>query len=145
MLTGLPPFYTRDRDRLFNNIQYGEVDYKDYLSQRVKDLLSSLFIKDPELRLGSGPNGAQDIKNHPWFQEINWDSLLRKQVPPPFVPNSANGNPIHFFEPEFTRQPAVDSAGREEAKLAGSPTYNGFSYKESNALDSMVLDTSSDN
>ena len=139
MLTGLPPFYTRDRDRLFNNIQYGEVNYPEYLSPTVKSLLSSLFIKDPELRLGSGPNGSQNIKSHPWFREIDWDALIRRQLSTPFVPNLAS--PINNFEREFTVQPAVDSAGKE-AKIASSPTYTGFSFKENNTLDDMILDHS---
>lgn len=139
MLTGLPPFYTRDRDKLFNNIQYGELSFPEYLSSTVKDLLSGLFIKNPEMRLGSG--SSQDIKNHPWFRDINWDLLLRKELPAPFVPNLANNNMISYFDREFTVQPAVDSAGKEEAKLASSPTYNGFSFKESNILDDVVMDT----
>ena len=141
MITGLPPFYTRDREKLFNSIQYGEVTFHEYLSLPVKELLSGLFIKDPECRLGSGPNGSQDIKKHAWFRDINWDSLLRKQIPPPFVPVLPNNNLIANFEKEFTGQPAEDSAGRDEAKLACSPTYNGFSFKASNQLDDMVLDT----
>ena len=140
MLTGLPPFYTRDRDRLFNNIQFGELSFPEYLSPAVKDLLSGLFVKDPELRLGSGNSGSQDIKNHAWFAEINWESLLRKEIQPPFVPNLSSNSMINYFDREFTVQPAVDSAGKE-AKLVSSPTYNGFSFKASNALDDMVMDT----
>ena len=55
------------------------------------------------------------------------------------MPNLAS--PINNFEREFTVQPAVDSAGKE-AKIASSPTYTGFSFKENNTLDDMILDHS---
>lgn len=32
MLTGLPPFYTRDRDKLFNSIKYCEINIPSYFS-----------------------------------------------------------------------------------------------------------------
>lgn len=64
MLTGLPPFYTRDRDRLFHNIKYTNLNMPKFLSPEVNDLLLKLFFKDPNQRLGSGPEGIDEIKNH---------------------------------------------------------------------------------
>ena len=37
-------------------------------------------------RLGSGPRGVKDIKEHPYFANINWDLLEQKHVEPPFKP-----------------------------------------------------------
>lgn len=128
MLTGLPPFYTRDRERLFQNIQFGEINYPASMSPAVKDLLSGLFQKNPDNRLGSGSSGSQDIKRHPWFGPINWDQLFRKQASPPFVPNLGS-NPIRYFDKTFTDKPAVDSVGREEAKLSSTNDFPGFSYE----------------
>jgi hypothetical protein len=31
--------------------------------------------------LGSGAHGISDIKCHPFFASIDWDKLLKKQVP----------------------------------------------------------------
>lgn len=33
-----------------------------------QDLLQRLLCKDPKKRLGAGPQGAQEVKNHPFFQ-----------------------------------------------------------------------------
>jgi len=41
MLTGLPPFYSKDRDKLFKNIKAGAIKYPNYLS---KDALSLLQV-----------------------------------------------------------------------------------------------------
>jgi serine/threonine protein kinase len=126
MLTGLPPFYTKDRERLFNNIQFSDIKYPDYLSPSARNLISGLLVKDPDLRLGSGASGSQSIKQHSWFGGLDWSALLNKSIPAPFVP-TLSGNMTNNFEPEFTKKPAVDSAKRE-AKLAGSLTYEDFSF-----------------
>lgn len=39
MLTGLPPFYTRDRDRLFHNIKYTNLKIPKTVSPEATDLL----------------------------------------------------------------------------------------------------------
>lgn len=33
-----------------------------------KDLIQRLLVKDPKKRLGSGPNGAENVKKHPFYQ-----------------------------------------------------------------------------
>lgn len=33
-----------------------------------QDLLQRLLCKDPKKRLGAGHQGAQEVKNHPFFQ-----------------------------------------------------------------------------
>ena len=33
-----------------------------------QDLLQRLLCKDPRKRLGAGPQGAQEVKDHPFFQ-----------------------------------------------------------------------------
>ena len=86
MLTGLPPFYTSDREELFDRIKFGSIKYPDYFTPSAKDLLNGLFLKNPEKRLGSGPDGIKNIKTHLWFSGVNYDAFLRKEVKPPFIP-----------------------------------------------------------
>jgi protein-serine/threonine kinase len=40
------------------------------------------MITDAEYRLGR--NGADDIKNHPFFDGLDWSSL--RKMTPPYVP-----------------------------------------------------------
>jgi serine/threonine protein kinase len=84
MLTGLPPFFTKDRERLFQNIMRSELSYPPYISPVCRGLLTQLFIKDPSQRLGNA--GAHELKAHPFFATVDWDGLHAKQVRPPFTP-----------------------------------------------------------
>merc|ERR1711865_611409 len=55
MLTGLPPYYTRDREKLFERIRRGDLSYPSYVTPVAKSLLQSLLYADPNRRLGGGP------------------------------------------------------------------------------------------
>jgi protein-serine/threonine kinase len=59
MLCGLPPFYSKEREKLYKNIKYGEPRLDmPFLSEAAKDLCRKLLEKDPSKRLGSGERDA---------------------------------------------------------------------------------------
>src|SRR6476620_8378671 len=72
MLTGLPPFYCQDRERLFEKIRKSELTYPAALSRPSVTILKGLLTKDPTLRLGSGVTDADEIQSHEFFSPINW-------------------------------------------------------------------------
>jgi serine/threonine protein kinase len=51
LIQGLPPFYTKNRADLFNNIKFTEPNMNKQWSKNVRDLLSKLLEKDPEIRM----------------------------------------------------------------------------------------------
>lgn len=61
-----------------------------------RDLLQRLLCKDPKKRLGSGPTGAQEIKEHPFFR-----------VRPGFLLGSVAGltSPIYHLDPRKSHHP----------------------------------------
>ena len=128
MLTGMPPFYDNDREKLFNSIKAVQVTFPKYLSKEAVDLLQKLFIKDPEKRLGSGPNGLNDIKSHPFFSTINWDSILSKDIKPPFKPKLKYPTDTRYIGQEFTDLPFKESIGTGESLEPELDLYKGFSY-----------------
>ena len=135
MLTGLPPFYTTKRDELFENIKNGKLKYPTRLSISAVDLLDKLFNKDPTKRLGSGPNGAEEIKKHNWFSLVNWDAYLRKEIKPPFIPKISNEIDVSNFNPEFTEAPIenlvdsgqIDNPGLTDSGVLGVERMRTFS------------------
>jgi serine/threonine protein kinase len=78
MLTGLPPFYCRDREKLFEKIRTAELTFPKFVSANAQSLLSGLLTRDPTKRLGSGEDDAAEVKRHPFFAgEVNWDLLMK--------------------------------------------------------------------
>jgi hypothetical protein len=43
----------------------------------------SLLNRNPSRRLGAGPEGADEIKRHPFFKELDWQQARNKQLNPP--------------------------------------------------------------
>ncbi|XP_077296561.1 uncharacterized protein LOC143918473 [Arctopsyche grandis] len=52
------------------------LNFPNNLSQEAESLLSQLLTFNPKERLGSGPSQEEEIKNHPYFKNINWKTVL---------------------------------------------------------------------
>jgi len=125
MLTGLPPYYTRDRDKLFKAIRAGKLTYPPYLRPVPTSLLQGLLFMKPDERLGGGPGDVEDVKSHEFFAEVDWDDVYNKKLAPPFVPNLAQAGDVKYFDKEFVNQPAVDS---ERPGSSETTHFDGFTY-----------------
>lgn len=127
MLTGLPPYYTRDREKLFERIKRGELSYPSYMSTEAKETLQGLMRKDPHKRLGSGPGDGEELKASPFFRQQDWAAVYEKRIAPPFKPDVKDEADVKYFDKEFLNMPVANSEVRE----AGSKDvkhFEGFTY-----------------
>ncbi|CEH18047.1 proliferation-associated serine threonine protein kinase [Ceraceosorus bombacis] len=143
MLTGLPPFYSEDVNEMYRKILQDPLRFGDEVHSDARSLLTLLLNRNPAERLGSGPNGAQDIKNHPFFaKHIDWTRLLAKKVQPPFKPAVASAIDTSNFDPEFTNEPAIDSVVDDSHMLSATVQnqFSGFSWNGRGELSESVRD-----
>ncbi|KAM0469194.1 hypothetical protein ACHAPX_010579 [Trichoderma viride] len=84
MLTGLPPFYSEDVQERRRNILSKPLEMNNLLPAYAQDLIAKLLIRNPNERLGS--NGPSEIKSHPFFGDIDWTKVLRREYEPAFNP-----------------------------------------------------------
>ena len=73
------------------------------------DLCRKLLDKDEKTRLGV--KGCKDIMDHPWFKDLNWESIITDRKKPPYVPpkdvNAASQSEIGTFAEDKTFQETV--------------------------------------
>ncbi|CAH1389278.1 unnamed protein product [Nezara viridula] len=136
MMCGRLPFYNKDHDVLFTLILMEEVKFPRSISSEARDLLGGLLVKDPNRRLGGGPDDAKDIKAHVFFSSINWTDLYQKKIQPPFKPLVTSDTDTSYFDSEFTGE-SVELTPPENAHLnsiaeendSTQPYFPQFSYQ----------------
>lgn len=72
--------------KIYENILKGKVKYPAYVNADAQNLLERLITADLTKRLGNLYGGPADVKNHPWFAEVTWDRLARKDIDAPYTP-----------------------------------------------------------
>lgn len=79
MLVGDPPYFSNYEVELLNNIQNAKLKLPSNLSNNAKLLLSALLDRNPLKRIGAGPRGADEIKEHAFFKDIDWVKVFNKE------------------------------------------------------------------
>lgn len=57
------------------------------LSKAAISVLHGFLTRNPDARLGAGPNGKHDIMNHAFFHTLDWVKLERREIRPPIKMN----------------------------------------------------------
>lgn len=101
-ITGIPPFTAESPEIIFDNILNRKIPWPcvpSDMSFEAQDLINRFLIHDPNQRLGA--NGAAEVKAHPFFKGVNWDSLaLQKAV---FVPQPESVDDTSYFLSRFSQ------------------------------------------
>jgi serine/threonine protein kinase len=91
MLVGRSPFYSYGTDQvsLFKRIVQVKYSFPPggYCNDLSQDLIQRLIVRRQANRFGCLARGDMDIRDHAWFQQINVDKLLHKEISAPWVPN----------------------------------------------------------
>ena len=130
LLTGASPFTVEGekntQQEISKRILRCEPPMPDFLSKDVSDFILRLLVKDPRQRMGGGPTDAEEVKAHKFFRTINWDDLLRKNIPAPFVPRISSDTDVSNFSEEFTSMIPADSPGITPPNV--EKVFKGYSY-----------------
>ncbi|XP_048687643.2 serine/threonine-protein kinase N1 isoform X1 [Caretta caretta] len=130
MLVGESPFPGDDEEEVFDSIVNDEVRYPRFLSTEAIGVMRRLLRRNPDRRLGSSERDAEDVKKQPFFRFIDWEALLARRLPPPFVPVIKGREDISNFDEEFTAEAPALTPPREPRPLtaAEQEAFRHFDY-----------------
>ena len=99
MIVGQPPFMaptpSETQLKIMNWSQYLHIPHHAMMSPAAADLILR-FCCDPQDRIGK--NGADEIKQHPFFSAIDWDVGIRNYEPP-YIPKILYDDDTSNFDP----------------------------------------------
>ncbi|XP_015903558.1 microtubule-associated serine/threonine-protein kinase 3 isoform X2 [Parasteatoda tepidariorum] len=113
-LVGCVPFFGDTPEELFAHVINDEIEWPSDnewpATDDAKELISLLLQQNPRERLGSG--GAHEVKDHIFFDEIDWNSLLRQKAE--FVPQLDSEEDTSYFDTRTDRYSHHDLDDSEE-------------------------------
>ena len=100
---------------LYTRILKGKVQWPRSMSSTLKDLLHKMLQPNLQKRLVQ----PEAIKDHAWFQNVDWDRLLQCKVQAPFVPKlTVVGDASHFDE--YPAETNAEDRGATSQKYAAA-------------------------
>ena len=57
--------------------------------------------------------GSQDVMEHRFFADIDWNKVINKQLPPPFIPNVSSDDDTSYFL-DYSQEDLIESSRENE-------------------------------
>lgn len=134
------PFFAEDTQQMYKNIAFGKVRFpKDALSLEGRNFVKGLLNRNPKHRLGAQFDAAE-LKEHPFFADVDWEALRQKRSIPPFKPTLKSETDTQNFDTEFTNAPIPGSVRNDiVASTPLSPrmqsAFRGFTFVDERSLE----------
>ena len=137
MLVGYAPFCSKETTEVCYKIlhweKYLEIPKKVKISKEADDLIRKLINNSNE-RLGK--NGVDEIKKHPFFNDIDWDNI--KNLKPPFIPQLNSDYDTKYFEIFPEKEPFYPPLNKNKKRK--DIEYIGYTYKENEGDENELKD-----
>ncbi|XP_056607631.1 microtubule-associated serine/threonine-protein kinase 2 isoform X1 [Triplophysa dalaica] len=112
-LVGCAPFFGDTPEELFGQVISDEIIWPEgdeALPPDAQDLISKLLRQNPLERLGTG--SAFEVKQHRFFSDLDWNSLLRQKAE--FIPQLESEDDTSYFDTRTDRYHHVDSEEEDD-------------------------------
>uniref|UniRef100_A0A8C7VTJ0 non-specific serine/threonine protein kinase n=1 Tax=Oncorhynchus mykiss TaxID=8022 RepID=A0A8C7VTJ0_ONCMY len=112
-LVGCVPFFGATPEELFGQVITDDIVWpedEDALPADAQHLISTLLQTNPLVRLGTG--GAFEVKQHSFFTELDWNSLLRQKAE--FIPHLESEEDTSYFDTRSDRYHHVHSYDEDD-------------------------------
>ena len=117
MLAGHPPFFADNPLGIYEAILRGKIEWPRTIDSLGRDLVKKLLNADRTKRIGNLRNGAEDVKTHKWFREVDWEDVYNKKLKPPFVPKVKGTGDTSNFEDYSDEDLEIEPVTEREALM----------------------------
>ena len=105
---GKRPYHGKDRKEIRDHILSKQVkihqnEIPKNWSTNAADFINRLIQRKPGNRLGK--EGPHVLREHPWFNNFDWESLREKRMKAPFLPPASEDN----FDAKYTNSEWKDA------------------------------------
>ena len=138
MLVGKAPFKIPKGAYLSADLYKKKITIPEFVTPEAKDLISLLLIPNPKKRLGYGPDGVKKIKDHPYFEGVNWEDAWNRKLQPPFVPNLEGETDLKYFDKMFTNEKIEGSKVSEVPSSIANSEYKGFTFVTNSVSNELI-------
>ena len=128
LLTGCLPFHIPRGKPLNPKMFATPIKFPKESDKDEIDLISKLLTADPKQRIGNGPNDAKEIKNHPYFKNVDWNKYLKKEINPPFKPELDDELDLKYFDKTFTEESI--NVKQQLGRSIPQSDFFGFTYND---------------
>ncbi|KAM5532882.1 hypothetical protein V8D89_013434 [Ganoderma adspersum] len=126
LIFGRRPFRGKTNSDLTHSISKDSLrfpeDAESKCSRAGLQALKGFLERDPSRRLACKPGGEdfEEVKRHPWFQNIDWETLETKEQIAPFIPDSkkANFDASHELEELLLEDNPLRARQRKERDIS---------------------------
>lgn len=140
MLTGLPPFYDTNVQRMYHKILHEPLRFPKgdgrQVGEDAKDLLRGLLERQIASRTGS--RGADELKSSRFISALDINQVMCRGYEAEFKPPIATSeSDVRNFDPEFTKERAADSyinSGHISDTMKEKSKFEGFTYQGDNKM-----------
>ncbi|CAG9310851.1 unnamed protein product [Blepharisma stoltei] len=121
MLAGYPPYYDDSPFNIYQKILLGRLIFPPHFDDVICSLISGLLEPSIQKRIGYKQNAASELKNHAWFSNIDFSSLLAKECASPWVPELMSEDDTSNFNtyPDSLDQPHAPKFTRDRDPFIG--------------------------
>ncbi|XP_077185909.1 microtubule-associated serine/threonine-protein kinase 1 isoform X1 [Paroedura picta] len=112
-LVGCVPFFGDTPEELFGQVITDDIlwpEGEEALPGDAQGLISCLLQTNPLLRLGAG--GAYEVKQHPFFKDLDWNGLLRQKAE--FIPHLESEEDTSYFDTRSDRYHHINSYDEDD-------------------------------
>ena len=114
MIGGVDPFSDEDVMKTYENILERKLVFSSDFNDGSKSLIKHLLEPDLSKRYGNLKNGVDDIKNHRFFKDLNWNKLLKQEIQADYIPEIKSDNELSNYKVCPEEDEKVDSLSKDK-------------------------------